>query len=329
MTPKVMANQPKTTPSELLRVPLVQRVLLFVLAFVLISGISGSWLISTQKLLFPFYFAIYGSAGKSLLFGVVTFLLLTKDSIMTVQVEKWKRVHALCAGISVASMAAFFILAHQLLQFKTFADAPFLAVATHASLVIAGLTITLAVFGWTFLRQLSVRYWKELTISFTLSVIFYFLFGWIFMLWPYLSKIVLVSVGYLLHFTVPNLLIIPPLTIQLPQFAITVGEYCSGIESLFLITTLYLLIGCLERERLRTFRFIFLYFPLIIGMFGLNIVRVYVIILSGLWLGPEIAGKLFHNYLGMILFMGYFFIFWKMAAPILIRERLTKDKERS
>lgn len=322
-----MANQPKHSLSSLLTNAVVQRVLLFVLAFVVISGISGSWLIATRRLLFPFYFSIYGSAGKSLLFGVVAFLLLTKDRILFLSVEKWQKRNIVFAGLSLVSLASFFFFAKQLLLYKKFTDAPGTALAAHAGLISSGLFVSLAIFGLPFFKTLLKDYWKETAISVVLGTLFYFLFGWIFMLWPYLSNVVLVTVAYLLHFSFPNIVIVQPLTIQLPQFAITVGEYCSGIESLFLITALYVLIGCVERERIRVKHYLLLYLPLIIGMFSLNIVRVYVIILSGVWLGPEIAAKLFHTYLGMMLFMSYFFIFWNVAAPILIQVRQKTGKE--
>jgi len=323
-----MAHQPKHSIKSLFKNRVIQRVILFIVAFVIISGLSGSWIISTRQLLFPFYFSIYGSAGKSLLFGVVTFLLLTKDRILFLHVDKWRKRNALMAGVSVASLAAFFFFAEQLLSYKKFADVPITALASHIGLIASGLFITVAIFGLPFFRTLLQKFWKETAISITLGTIFYFLFGWIFMLWPYLSNIVLVAVAYLLHFSFPNIVIVPPLTIHLPHFAVTVGEYCSGIESLFLITVLYVLIGCVERERIRVKQYLLLFLPLIIGMFTLNILRVYVIILSGVWLGPEIAAKLFHTYLGMILFMSYFFIYWNMAAPIIIQTRQKTGKER-
>lgn len=321
-----MANPAKVQIPAILKQPIIQRMILFVVAFVLISGVSGSWLIATRRLLFPFYFSIYGSAGKSLLFALVTFFLLTKRRIFEIPVEKWRISHALLAVGSAASLGMFFVLANQLLRFSHFSDAPAIALLTHVALILSGVFITGAIFGWSFLWTICQRFWKETINSVALGVIFYFLFGFIFMLWPYLSGMVLVAVSFLLRLTISNIVIVPPLTIQLPQFAITVGEYCSGIESIFLITTLYVLIGCLEHERIKLFRFIVLYPPLIIGMFCLNIGRVYAIILSGLVFGPEIAAKLFHTYLGMILFMIYFFIFWKLAAPILIQTRQTVGK---
>jgi exosortase/archaeosortase family protein len=266
----------------------------------------------------PFYFAIYGSAGKSFLFGLLAFVLLAKNRLLNIKTEKLSLSHLLYALTSVLCVIGFFLAGQQLLSYTAASQVPLLTFAAHVLLLAAGAFTFLAVFGRYFLLDMFRQFWRELSISVGLGVLFYFLFGFIFQLWPLLSKIVLVAVATLLRLTQPDILVVQPLTIQLPQFAITVGEYCSGIESLFLITTLYILIGCVEFEKLNLKTYLLLYFPLIIGMFCLNIGRVYLIILSGMWLGPEIAAKLFHTYLGMILFMGYFVIFLKLAAPILI-----------
>ena len=312
---------------QLVKTPIFRRVILFILAFVVISGLSGSWLISTNKLLFPFHFGIYGSAGKSLLFGIVVFFLLTKSRVLAIPVPKWTKLNWLLLGLAVFLLGVFFGLANQLLQFQRASDAPVLTGLTHLALLGSGAAVTAGIFGVRYLLEIWRRCRNEVLATLTLSTIFYFLFGTIFQLWPYLSKIVLWAVLGLLQFSHPNAIVVPPLTIQLPQFAITIGEYCSGIESLFLITTLYLLIGCLEWNKLHRTRFFLHYFPLIIGMFALNIVRVYLIIQAGVIFGPQIAAKLFHTYLGMILFMSYFLLYWKWSAPMVLQRTATAGKE--
>jgi exosortase/archaeosortase family protein len=41
-----------------------------------------------------------------------------------------------------------------------------------------------------------------------------------------------------------------------------------------------------------------------------NILRVYLIILAGVLISPEITVQLFHSYAGMLLFIAYFGVFW-------------------
>lgn len=312
--------------TKFFRIPLLQRIFLFVIVFVFISGVSGSWLISQKTLLFPFYFSIYGSAGKVILFSIVSFLMLTKDRVLKLKITQFAYFNFIALCTSLLSLILFFIFAQSLIPHAKFSDVPLISLLAHSMLWLSGLTATIAVFGWKVITQVRKEFRKELLISSIIAIVFYFSFSSIFKLWPYLSGIVLVVVSKMLSLTVSQVIIIRPLTLQLPNFAVTIGEYCSGIESLFLISVLYVMIGCLERNRLRMSRY-FLLFPLLLcGMFVLNIVRVYLIIQAGIWISPQIAAKLFHTYLGMILFMVYFFFFWKWSAPILLKSTIPKGK---
>jgi len=321
-----MSHQSRFDPRRLPLTPIWWRVLAFVAIFVLISGLTGSWVISTNKLLFPFYFSIYGSAGKVLLFGVLTFFLMARDKVLQIPVTKFERFHGVLLGLAAASVAGFFWAASQLLQFPNFGAAPALSLLAHFLLLLACSLALVGVFGLEYLRAVIRHCTQALVISLILATVFYFAFGFIYTLWPYLSAIVLWAVVQLLRITNPGAMVVPPLTIHLSEFAVTIGEYCSGIESLFLISVLYMLIGCLEWPRLKKCTFILGFLPLIIGMFGLNIVRVFVIIQAGILFSPQIAAKLFHTYLGMILFMTYFISFWKWFAPKVLIKPLQARK---
>lgn len=302
----------------ILQKPLVLRVLLFIVCFVVLSGGVGSWIVNNKKLLFEFHFWIYGGAGKVILFGLVSFLLQTRDKILSIPVRRVSKRNVVFGLSVIANVLLFFLASGYLLEHHTFSEAPALSLATHATVLMVGGSLVLALFGGEFLIKVMTRFRKEFFISFALSISFYFAFSFIFGLWPYLSGAVLFAVVKMLNLTFDTVKVVPPLTIQIPQFAVTIGQYCSGIESLFLISILYLLIGHIEWPRLRKSRY-FLYFPpLLIGMFLLNIVRVYLIIIAGVLTTPELAARLFHTYLGMLLFMGYFFIFWKYAKTQLL-----------
>jgi len=310
----------------MIKTPLLYRIMLFVLLFVLISGVTGSWLIAQKKLLFPFHFGIYGSAGKVILFSIISFLLLTKDRILGIALDRPTWRNFLWGASIVVNVGLFFFFAPGLIGSSQFSDAPVLSLLTHATLWGAGMSIVLAVFGWKYMFQVWDRFRKELVISLSLAIGFYFSFQYIFKLWPYLSGVVLVAVSNMLMLTGFQVQIIRPLTLLVPGFAVTIGEYCSGIESMFLISVLYIMIGCIEWQKLRFKRYFLLFPLLLIGMFGLNIIRVYGIILAGVWISPEIAAKLFHTYLGMILFMVYFVIFLTWAYPSLLQPKPGKEQ---
>jgi exosortase/archaeosortase family protein len=52
-------------------------------------------------------------------------------------------------------------------------------------------------------------------------------------------------------------------------------------------------------------------FPLAaVGLYLVNILRVYLLVLIGATISPKLAIQLFHTYAGMLLFIAYFFLFW-------------------
>jgi len=316
----------KNQPTALTLKPLILRVGLFVSMFLFLSGLAGSWLISTQTLFFPFLFSIYGSAGKVLLFGMLAFLLQSRVTLQTLPVSPFERKQVAWLLSSVGALGLFFLLANGLKGFTGWQEAPVLTLVTHLALLTSGLLALIGSFGPRYLVLILRTCWKPALISLVLATIFYFAFESIFKLWPYLSSIILWAVTKMLAVTNPGAVVIPPLTIHLKEFSVTIGEYCSGIESLFLISVLYFLIGCLEWKRVKMVSYCAMYCPLIIGMFALNIVRVFGIIQAGVWLSPQIAAKLFHTYLGMILFLGYFLLFIKYVSPLILRPARKKDE---
>jgi len=65
-----------------------------------------------------------------------------------------------------------------------------------------------------------------------------------------------------------------------------------------------------------------------LGLFVLNIVRVYGLIMAGYYINPEIAFSLFHTYAGMVFFILYSAVFWAVAYRYLInRKEVRYDKE--
>ncbi len=53
------------------------------------------------------------------------------------------------------------------------------------------------------------------------------------------------------------------------------------------------------------------YLPLAIGLYLVNILRVYLLVLIGVLWSPVVAVKLFHTYAGMVFFIVYFLGFYK------------------
>lgn len=294
------------------------RVVLFVGFFIVESGLAGSWLISKQTLLFPYYFWIYGSLGKAVLFGVVVLAVLLKDEVARLMIPKWRPIQTLGIFTSILFLFPFFFSANQLLT-QTASPIPW-TVAAHASLIFAVSTALLSCFPLSFFRQFLTKFKKEMLTASGIGIVFWIGMEKLFSFWPYLSQIVLTAVVWLLSLTHDSVRVLPPLTIQLQEFSVTIGQYCSGIESLLLLSMLYFLIGCIDRKKLRLGRYFLLYATMVAGVMIVNILRVYLIIQAGFIFSPQVAAKFFHTYLGILLFLSYFILTMSMLYPLVIQK---------
>ena len=98
---------------------LLLRTLLFVTLFVLASGSIGPWVISTD-LLYGFNFFIYGNLGKLVIFSVIIFIILTRDKIHTLKVDKFSAVNAIYLVAAAIQIPLFFSLGNKLLSYTSF-----------------------------------------------------------------------------------------------------------------------------------------------------------------------------------------------------------------
>ena len=195
-----------------------------------------------------------------------------------------------------------------------------LTIFSHTCLLLGVFFSIIGFFDVDFLKKLWKDFYKQILLFGLIGAGFWMVFDYVYELWPYLSGIVLVSEVALLKLISPMVSIMPPLTIVLPNFSITIADYCSGIESIVLFSFLHLMITFYEWKRINKVRIFLIYFPLVVGLFMVNILRVFFIILVGMFYSPDIAAKLFHTYLGMVLFIIYFFVVWRFTYPFILKK---------
>ena len=124
---------------------------------------------------------------------------------------------------------------------------------------------------------------------------------------------VLRAVYFLFSLTFQPVVRIPPRALFVKNFVVSIEEACSGVDSLFLFRTLYICIGTIDWKKFNKLKLILMFFPAVMGLFLVNILRVYLLILIGVLTNPQVTIQLFHTYLGMILFIIYFTIFWRFT----------------
>ena len=298
-------------------VPLVRLILAYLAVFVLYSGLIGSRIIS-GGILYTAHYSFYGGLGKSVLFAAIAFIIMAKQRNYDLRLKPWKPQQVIWLMLSIMSYIASWIGVNHLLAGST----SWQVVVLIQSLLVVSLAFAgLGGFGLDNLKVLIIKYRQELVYSLALLIAFYGFLTLVYGLWQYLASIVLYSIKWLLDLTGLVTVVIPPRGLLLTKFGINIAEYCSGIESIALFTGLYALIGTLDWHRLNIRKFLLAFPVALVVLFGFNILRVYVLILVGYYINPTIAFNLFHTYAGMLFFIVYSAIFWKVAYKWMLKKQ--------
>jgi exosortase/archaeosortase family protein len=301
--------------------PLMWRVIAFLGLFVLVSGVAGPRIIASD-IFFRDGFSIYGAVGKALVFGIIAFALLARRK-PPVAIKGWRPG---LLGWFIASTVALWlswIAVDALIAGQHSLLTVFFA---HAGLILSVACAGLGCFGLGDTLKLVRVYKQELIIASGIAIAFMAFLHAVYALWQPLASVVMYGVGWLLQITGLTVAVVPPTTIVLDKFGITVAESCSGVESIALFTGLYVIIGVLDWPKLRR-KVYFAVFPLALLILGiLNIVRVYGLIVAGYYIDPHIAFSLFHTYAGLVFFIMYSALFWAIAYRHLVKPQPAKKE---
>jgi exosortase/archaeosortase family protein len=292
------------------------RLLLFLGLFVIESAILGPWIVRS-RLLYGFGFYLYGNLGKLVILFAVIFPLFARDRLHEIRTPVWQRGRAVYFVAAMALLAAFFPFAKNLLTYSSPRENPVFTVITHLILLsIPGYTL-IGLFGLKYLVAFVRSFRRELLLTAGISILIDFIIFRVWAFWPFFSRLVLTSVAFLLSLTFPGVYVTPPWTLGVGDFAAQILQACSGLDSFAMFTALYLLIGYLDRRVISPVKFSLSYLPLALGLFAVNILRVYLLYLIGILWSPNLALELFHTYAGLVLFLGYFLLFVKFLYPKL------------
>lgn len=288
--------------------------IVFVCTFLLLSGILGPRIIS-GGIVSRDHFSVYGTLGKIVLFAIIAFLLLARRRTM-MKLPRWTLHHLWWFGASALTAGLSWWMITWLLNGYT----GWWVIGVHVSLIMSVAFAFLGSFGLGECKKLIAYYWREIVIGLGAALGFYILLEGIYSLWGILATVVLHAVKVLLDVSGITAVIVQPRTLLLDKFGATVEQYCSGIESLALFSGLYAIVGFLDWPKLNHRKFLFAFPAALLGLFICNIIRVYVLILGGYFINPQIAFSLFHTYAGMLFFILYAAIFWKVSYLWMLRK---------
>lgn len=298
---------------------LILRSVVFLTGFIVVSGVLGPRIIN-HDLVRRDGFQVYGGAGKALLFGVLVALLLISKKSIPPTLRPWQRVYICWLTAALAALYSAWFAVGKLIAGTS---GPAWPTVAHISLLAAVVFVALGTFGPANIRVLAKAYRRELFIAFALTAAFLAYLYAVYGLWRMLATVVLHAVGWLLGVSGLQAAVLPNYVLMLSKFTIAVSKYCSGIDSIALFSGLYAVVGLVDWSRLNQRKFLIAFVPALLLLFCCNISRVYLLIMAGYYINPNIAFSLFHTYAGMVLFIIYSALFWSLSY----RWMLSSDKE--
>ncbi|MBI5148346.1 exosortase/archaeosortase family protein, partial [Candidatus Pacearchaeota archaeon] len=177
-----------------------------------------------------------------------------------------------------------------------------------------------AVFGIDFFKNAFIKAKTEFLFAIPFSLIVYWFADFLRSYWLLLSKTVTASVYLLLKISMlkPRVFIKDGVPwIGARNFVVGIIETCSGIEGIAYFLLLYTSLLIFNWRKLNLKNALFAYIPGLIGVFLVNILRVYLTILVGVFYSQDFAVGLFHTNIGIFLFIVYFIVFWIIAIKFI------------
>lgn len=173
----------------------------------------------------------------------------------------------------------------------------------------------LLVFGFEFFRDLVVKLklWSLLILGGIPFV--YFLISQFQRMWGLLSGVVGNSVCFLLNFIGASVLYyleeIPVIVFH--GFVVGIAGTCSGIDSILMFCFLFFGIMAWDWKTLDKRKSFCLFFIGVVFVFALNIFRIFLLIIIGVYISKDFALNVFHTNASSVLFLVFFAVFWKLS----------------
>ncbi len=188
------------------------------------------------------------------------------------------------------------------------------------------ISLFIAVFTPDFSRYLIKNYWKRTLIFVGIGIAYFFLIQFFQLIWYELSYIVSQSIRFLLNLSFDQVFFKAGSLTSGPRlgaagFNVGISKECSGIDSLLLFISLYSLLLVLDWKRMHIKRMLLLLIPGIIGTVLYNILRIYSLIMVGIYIDPEFAIDVFHTNIGWILFLVFFMVFWHFSSKWIYKRK--------
>jgi exosortase/archaeosortase family protein len=300
---------------------IILRFTLFLALFFCIRFILNSFFASTsfyQELVISDMYKPIRSNTIALvgLLLVTGFFLLNRQTLKDWKITKFRWSQAiLYFFLAIISIGGYYALRYWIKHNVTAAagNKIMLIILLYIGIMTFPILLLLATFQFDTLRKLLSTHIKEIPYYVLSGTFIYFALVSIENLWIYFSSGIARMLQFIFRIFYDNVTLSfrpegPVLRVE--SFGALIGAPCSGIDSFFLFTGLYAFVFLLDYTKLNKTRMLLL-FPIgAIGMYLINLIRIFLLFLTGIYINPKFAVGLFHQNIGWILFILYFVFFW-------------------
>ncbi|TAH33732.1 hypothetical protein EYC59_04370 [Candidatus Saccharibacteria bacterium] len=299
---------------------LLWRIFYFIVAFVLISSVLGPRIIN-HNLVGQFGFGAYGGAGKALVFALLAFAILTHRTFRNLKAEPW----SWREGLAVLGGGIGFVVAWTAIsRLQAGAGGFWWPLLAHLGLIVTVACVFFAIVGLSTASVIWRRYRREVLLAIGIGAGFFVFLEAVYAMWSVLATMVLHATYGLLKLFGFSAGTAPPYILVLDDFAVEISKYCSGIESIALFTGIYAIVGLLDWKRFDHRKYLLAFLPGILLLQICNILRIFILMLVGHYISPDMAFKLFHTYAGMIFFVIATGFFWLLTYKWMLRSKQAK-----
>jgi exosortase/archaeosortase family protein len=196
-----------------------------------------------------------------------------------------------------------------------------------ACLAISFLDFAACVFQASYMREFAREFKKELPLALLAAVVVYALLMIFQSQWLLFSGSVSIILKHALGLFYDTTLAYSgsgrPI-IQAEGFSVAIDSPCSGIDSLFLFSAFFAGIYALDRHLIMKGRFAAWLAAGLVGVYLINALRLFLLIVAGIHISPEFAVGLFHTHAGWLLFVAYFIFYYYMMKKFIYKPIIHK-----
>lgn len=107
-------------------------------------------------------------------------------------------------------------------------------------------------------------------------------------------------------------------------FGVAIGPPCSGIDSMLLFFAFFAALFALDRKIIKKGLYILFFIIGLAGVYIINVLRLFLLMIAGIYISPEFAVGLFHTNAGWILFVLYFLLYYWFIRKFIYKKDVPK-----